>query len=67
MSYEFFLCVFFILLSSVSVQKLNIEELDPNMTLKKDANGTAWFEPKRKLFRLTGFKYQNKKYSEDFQ
>ena len=39
-------------------QRLDIEKLDPNMTLEKaDASGIAWFDPRDKPFRLTGFEW----------
>jgi lysophospholipase L1-like esterase len=36
--------------------KIDIEKLDPNMTLEKaDAKGIAWFDPRTPPFRLVGF------------
>ena len=37
-------------------QKIEIEKLDPNMTLEKaDDQGIAWFDPQTPPFRLSGF------------
>ena len=37
-------------------QQIDIEKLDPNMTLEKaDAEGVAWFDPRTPPFRLVGF------------
>ena len=37
-------------------QKIDIEKLDPNMTLEKaDAKGVAWLDPRTPPFRLVGF------------
>jgi lysophospholipase L1-like esterase len=37
-------------------QKIEIEKLDPNMTLEKaDAKGIAWLDPRTPPFRLVGF------------
>ena len=48
----------FLLIPFLSAKEPSIEELDPNMTLKKaDSKGIAWFDPKEKPFRLVGFKY----------
>lgn len=42
--------------SNAFSQEFKIEELDPNMTLQKaDSDGIAWFDPREKPFRLTGF------------
>ncbi|YCM44633.1 SGNH/GDSL hydrolase family protein [Verrucomicrobiaceae bacterium 227] len=42
--------------SSFHAQEIEIEKLDPNMTLKKaDANGIAWYDPRTAPFRLVGF------------
>lgn len=55
------LLLVFLLIPFVSSQELNIEELDPNMTLEKaDSKGIAWFDPKCEPFRLVGFKYIKK-------
>lgn len=41
---------------SLWAQKIDIEKLDPNMTLEKaDAEGIAWFDPRTPPFRLAGF------------
>ncbi|NQU11453.1 SGNH/GDSL hydrolase family protein [bacterium] len=56
-TYYLFLSVF-LFLSAAEARELNIEELDPNMTLEQaDASGMAWFDPREKPFRLTGFKW----------
>ena len=53
--------LFFALCLSISSaglggQEIEIEKLDPNMTLEKaDAQGVAWFDPRTPPFRLTGF------------
>ena len=37
-------------------QEIDIEKLDPNMTLEKaDSKGIAWFDPRAAPFRLVGF------------
>jgi len=37
-------------------QEIDIEKLDPNMTLERaDAEGVAWFDPRTPPFRLIGF------------
>lgn len=37
-------------------QEIDIEKLDPNMTLEKaDSKGIAWFDPRAVPFRLVGF------------
>jgi lysophospholipase L1-like esterase len=37
-------------------EKVDIQKLDPNMTLEKaDDKGIAWFDPRHPPFRLTGF------------
>ena len=42
--------------SSLRAQEIDIEKLDPNMTLEKaDSKGIAWFDPRSKPFRLVGF------------
>lgn len=41
---------------ALRAQKIDIEKLDPNMTLEKaDAKGVAWFDPRTPPFRLVGF------------
>lgn len=43
-------------LSFLQAQEIDIEKLDPNMTLEKaDTNGVAWFDPRTAPFRLVGF------------
>ncbi len=45
-----------LLSSIVWAQKIDIEKLDPNMTLEKaDAKGVAWLDPRTPPFRLVGF------------
>ena len=46
-----------IALSSIlQSQEIDIEKLDPNMTLEKaDDKGVAWFDPRTPPFRLVGF------------
>lgn len=42
--------------SFIRAQEIDIEKLDPNMTLEKaDADGVAWFDPRTAPFRLVGF------------
>jgi len=42
--------------SFLQAQEIEIEKLDPNMTLEKaDTNGVAWFDPRTAPFRLVGF------------
>jgi len=52
-----FLAFCFSLLSlGLRAQEIEIEKLDPNMTLEKaDAKGIAWFDPRTPPFRLVGF------------
>lgn len=43
-------------LSLTQAQEIDIEKLDPNMTLEKaDTNGIAWLDPRTAPFRLAGF------------
>jgi len=52
-------------LSLTQAQEIDIEKLDPNMTLEKaDADGVAWFDPRTAPFRLVGFPWigENKLY-----
>ncbi len=52
-----FFALFLSLLSpGLWAQKIDIEKLDPNMTLEKtDAKGVAWLDPRTPPFRLVGF------------
>jgi lysophospholipase L1-like esterase len=53
-----FLFLLFVLGPALQAQdgKIDIEKLDPNMTLEKaDDKGIAWFDPRSAPFRLTGF------------
>jgi hypothetical protein len=55
--------ILFLFLFSVNFysEELSIEELDPNMALKKaDEKGMVWFSPSEKPFRLVGFKWIDK-------
>lgn len=47
---------FFIFGPGLRAQKIDIEKLDPNMTLEKaDSKGITWFDPRKAPFRLVGF------------
>ena len=51
----FALCLSFFI-SSLPAQEIEIEKLDPNMTLEKaDSKGVAWLDPRTAPFRLVGF------------
>jgi hypothetical protein len=55
-SATFFTLCFAMLSQSLWAQKIDIEKLDPNMTLEKaDAQGIAWLDPQTPPFRLVGF------------
>lgn len=50
------LAVLFALASPIHAEEIDIEKLDPNMTLEKaDDRGIAWLDPKAPPFRLAGF------------
>ena len=52
----FFALSLFMLNPVLRAQKIDIEKLDPNMTLEKaDSKGIAWFDPRAAPFRLVGF------------
>ena len=57
MKLVFFFALCLLLLNpGLWAQKIDIEKLDPNMTLKKaDAKGVAWLDPRTSPFRLVGF------------
>ena len=54
--YLFLALSLFMLNPVLRAQKIDIEKLDPNMTLEKaDSQGIAWFDPRAAPFRLVGF------------
>jgi hypothetical protein len=52
------LCAPCLLMTGLSLpgQEIDLEKLDPNMTLEKaDSKGISWFDPRAVPFRLVGF------------
>jgi lysophospholipase L1-like esterase len=59
--YLFLALSLFMLHPVLRAQKIDIEKLDPNMTLEKvDSQGITWFDPRAAPFRLVGFPWIDK-------